>query len=117
MKYLHKLGSAQAAHPVKWVALAAMGLTLSACSTHGDIQGRLSALESGKLGLQQATLAEVDAAPQAWWTGYGDRQLASPGGRRALADNPSVGANTLAACAGAGRGGTGRARSQAASQW
>lgn len=89
MKYLHKLGSAQAAHPVKWVALAAMGLALSACSTHGDIQGRLSALESGKLGLQQATLAEVDAAPQAWWTGYGDRQLASLI-ERALADNPSI---------------------------
>src|SRR5574343_461373 len=89
MKYLHKLGSAQAAHPVKWVALAAMGLTLSACSTHGDIRSRLSALESGKLGLQQATLAEVDAAPQAWWTGYGDRQLASLI-ERALADNPSI---------------------------
>ncbi|HEX5355932.1 MAG TPA: efflux transporter outer membrane subunit [Aquabacterium sp.] len=71
--------------PVSVLALA----SLTACSTHQDIQPALRALDADKLGVRSAQAVEVTAQVPPWWEGYEDRQLNALMAK-ALADSPNL---------------------------
>ncbi|MCH8180703.1 MAG: efflux transporter outer membrane subunit [Proteobacteria bacterium] len=70
------------------IALAAL-VSLSACSTHPEIQPALQQIDTGRLGVQGVEPAPVAADQSAWWDAYGDARLSGLI-RQALDGNPNM---------------------------
>ena len=65
--------------PFRLLAVAALTtlLALAGCSTGQDIQPRIQALDTQKLGVEGAQPEAVKQDLSAWWEAYGDARLSA----------------------------------------